>query len=116
MPGRQRYLPAEPTGRSWSGSAHPAGDVGLGAVVLRVLEDLLGPAVLDEHTRAGVALLVAEHRVEGGAVADARGLLHVVRDDDDGVPGLDLFHQVLDGARRDRVERRAGLVHGDDIR
>src|SRR5262249_36398524 len=80
-----------------AGSAHLTGDVGLGAGVLGVFEDLLGPAVLDEHARAGVALLVAEHGEEGGPVADPRGLLHVVRDDDDRVPRLDVPHQVLDG-------------------
>src|SRR5215472_476021 len=98
------------------GSADPAGDVGLGAAVPRVVEDLLGPAVLDEDAGAGVALLVAEHGEEGGAVADPGGLLHVVRDDDDRVFRLDRVHQVLDGRRRDRVERRAGLVHEDHVR
>ena len=97
------------------GSADPAGDVGLGAAVLGVLEDLRGPAVLDQDARAGVALLVAQHGVEGGAVADPGGLLHVVRDDDDRVPRLDLVHQLLDPAGGDRVEGRAGLVHQDDI-
>src|ERR1035441_2882052 len=87
--------------------AHPAGDVGLSAVVARVLEDGLGPVVLNEHARAGIALLVAEHGVEGGAVAYPRGLLRVVRDDDDGVLRLDLMGEGLDGGRRDRVERRA---------
>ena len=38
------------------GSAHPAGDVGPGAAVARVLEELGGPVVLDEHARPGVAL------------------------------------------------------------
>ena len=38
------------------GSAHPAGDVGPGPAVGRVLEDLGGPVVLDEHTRPGIAL------------------------------------------------------------
>ena len=37
-------------------------------------------------------------------------------DDDDRVPRLDLVHQVLDLARRDRVQRRAGLVHEDHVR
>src|SRR5215472_18410485 len=97
-------------------SAHPAGHIGFGALVFRVLEKLTGRGVLDKDARAGVALFVAEHRVEGGTVADPRGLLHVVRDDDDRVPRLDVPHQVLDGAGRDRVERRAGLVHEDHVR
>src|ERR1022692_1149896 len=76
-------------------SAHPAGDVGLGAAVVRVLENLGGPVVLDEHSGPGVALLVDQHREEGGAIAHPGGLLHVVGDDDDGVLRLDLLHKVL---------------------
>src|SRR5215510_2652794 len=63
--GRLRDAPAPPGRvtyqRPGAGSTHAAGDVGLGALVGRVLEDLLGAAVLDEHARAGVALGVREH-------------------------------------------------------
>ena len=55
------------------------------------------------------------HHQEGGAVGDARGLLHVVGDDDDRVVALHLHHQVLDLPGRDRVERGAGLVHQDHV-
>src|SRR5215470_18503587 len=63
--GRLRDAPAPPGRvtyqRPGAGSTHAAGDVGLGALVGRVLEDLLGAAVLDEHARAGIALGVREH-------------------------------------------------------
>src|SRR6204780_3499459 len=95
---------------------HTAGDVSLGAAVLRVTEDLRGRPVLDEDAGAGVALLVAQHGGEGGAVADPGRLLHVVRHDDDRVAGLDLVHEVLDAARRDRVQGRARLVHEHHVR
>ena len=52
---------------------------------------------------------------EGGALRDARGLLHVVGDDDDGVVLLQLVDQLLDMGRGDRIERRARLVHQDDL-
>ena len=50
---------------------------------------------------------------EGGALRDARGLLHRVGDDDDGVAAAQLVDQFLDPRGGDRVERRAGLVHQD---
>ena len=57
---------------------------------------------------------LVEHEA-GGHVADAAGLLHVVGDDDDRVLVLEVVHQVLDPGGGDRVERRAGLVHEDDL-
>src|SRR5215212_9271966 len=56
-----------------------AGDVLLGLLVLRVGEDLLGLAHLDELTRLTARLDVEERRV----VAGPAGLLHVVGDDHD---------------------------------
>ena len=53
---------------------------------------------------------------ERGHVRDARGLLHVVRDDHDRVLALELVDQVLDARRRDRIERRGRLVHEDHVR
>ena len=53
---------------------------------------------------------------ERGHLGDARGLLHVVRDDHDRVVALQLVHQVLDRLRRDRVERGGGLVEQDHLR
>ena len=48
-------------------------------------------------------------------VGDARSLLHVVGDDHDRVALLELVDQLLDLQRRDRIERRAGLVHQDHL-
>src|SRR4051812_25899252 len=76
------------------GSAELARDVLLRAPVVGRREDLLGRRVLDE--------LAAEH--ERRAVGNARGLLHVVGDDDDCVAELELRDQLLDLERRDRVE------------
>ena len=36
-------------------------------------------------------------------------------DDDDGVLGLESVHQIFDGAGGDRIERRGGFVHEDDV-
>src|SRR5512138_2984286 len=56
-------------------SAHAAGDVGFGEVLLGAGEDAVGGAELDQ---------LAEPE-EAGKVGDAGGLLHVVGDDHDGV-------------------------------
>src|SRR5690606_27843855 len=50
-----------------------------------------------------------------GLVGDARGLLHVVGDDDDGELLGEVDHELFDAGRRDRVEGRARLVHEDDL-
>ena len=49
-------------------------------------------------------------------VGDPRRLLHVVGDDDDRHPLLQLADQLLDLQRRHRVQRRAGLVHQQHLR
>ena len=56
-------------------STEAARNVVLGPLVLRHGEYLLGLAEFDE----------VAHQEERAFVADARGLLHIVRDDDDGV-------------------------------
>ena len=48
---------------------------------------------------------------EGGPIRHALRLLHVVGDDRDCVPLLQFLHQLLDPMGRDRIERRARLVH-----
>ncbi len=50
-----------------------------------------------------------------GHVARAPGLLHVMRHDHDRVVIFEIVHQIFDARRRDRVERRTGLVHQDDF-
>ena len=39
-----------------------------------------------------------------------------MRDDDDRVAGLELVDQFFDALRGDRIERRRGLVHQQDLR
>ena len=70
-------------------------------LVAWVGEDLVRRGDLDQ--------LAAQH--ERGRVGDPRRLLHVVGDDRDRHPLLQLRDQLLDAQRRNRVERRTGLVH-----
>ena len=49
-------------------------------------------------------------------VGDARGLLHVVRHDDDGDVGAQLVDELLDFLRADRIERRSRLVEQEHLR
>src|SRR6266850_689426 len=74
--------------------------------LLRIGEDLLGGAML--HQLA--------HVEERGGVRDARGLLHVVGDDDDGELLAKLPDQLLDLGGGDGVEGAGGLVHEQDFR
>src|SRR5207248_1354502 len=53
---------------------------------------------------------------ESRALRHARSLLHVMGDDGDCVAAAQLMDQLLDLGRRDRVERRAGLIHQDHFR
>ena len=71
----------------------------------RIGEDLARLAIFDQ---------LAEVE-KGGALRHARGLLHVVGDDDDRVAAAQLVDQFLDLGGGDRVERRAGLVHQDHL-
>ena len=52
---------------------------------------------------------------EGGALADAGGLLHGVGDDHDRIAAREVRDQLLDLGGGDRVERRTGFVHQDDF-
>src|SRR3954453_677370 len=97
-------------------SAEAAGDVRFRALVGWVGEHPRCPTEL--HEDAGPTVSLGRHLggEEGHSVADPGGLLHVVRDDDDRVASLDLMHQVLDAGGCDWIERRARLVHQDDLR
>ena len=53
---------------------------------------------------------------ESGVIGHARGLLQVVRDDDDRQLLLQLVDQLLDLLRRDRVERAGRLVEQQHLR
>src|SRR4029077_6831902 len=95
--------PCEPTPREGSralfrksvgayGLAEPSGDVRLCPAVLRLVEEVARGRELDQLAIA--TLRVHEH--ERGEVGHTRGLLHVVRDDDDRVVVGQLDHEVLD--------------------
>src|SRR5947209_9275917 len=86
-------------------SAEPSRDVIFGHLFFRVHENRIRLRVFDD---------AAEHE-EGGAVADAGGLLHVVGDDDDGVVVFQLVDQLFDLGRGDGIERRGRLVHQHDF-
>src|SRR3954469_374624 len=96
-------------------SAETAGDVRFCALVGWVREHPRCPAEFHQHAGATVSFGRHLGGEEGHSVADAGGLLHVVRDDHDRVASLDLVHQVLDARRCDWIERRARLVHQDDF-
>src|SRR5689334_17647481 len=80
-------------------------DVLLCPRVVGLGEDGVGRADLDE--------LAVEH--ERRRVGHSRGLLHVVGDDDDRQAVLELVDELLDLQRRDRIQRRARLVHEDHL-
>src|SRR5437762_10381967 len=82
-------------------SAEAARDVVLGELFARAREQPERIADLDETP------LHEEH----GAIGDARGLLHVVRDDDDGIPALELQDQLLHARGGRGIERGRGPVH-----
>src|SRR3954471_13912257 len=86
-------------------SAEAAGDVILGAPVVR----------RGEHPAGGVELDQLTEIHKGGEIRDPRGLLHVVGDDHEGVFRLQLVHQLFDLGGRDRIERRARLVEQDHL-
>src|SRR6266849_10622645 len=86
-------------------SAEAAGDVGLRAGITGRGEELRRGAELDE--------LAGEQ--EGGEIADARGLLHVVGNGDDGAEILQLNEELFDFRGADRIERRTGFVEKQDF-
>src|SRR3546814_1131377 len=92
--------------RRASSSTEAAGDVALRALVARGCEDLLRLAPLHELSQVE----------EGSALRYARGLLHRMGDADDGEVLAQLVNKLLDLRRRNRLKRRAGLVHQDHLR
>src|SRR5262245_12006233 len=81
------------------------GDVVAGPLHPRIGEDLGRGPVLHQLPEVE----------EGGALRDARRLLHVVRHDRDRVVVAQLLDQLLDASGGDRVEGRARLVHQDHL-
>src|ERR1700759_2334144 len=86
-------------------SAEAAGDVGLRPRVAGCGEELRRGAELDHL--AG--------QEEGGEVADAGGLLHVVGDDGDGAEIFNLNEQLFDLGGADGIESGAGFVEEEDF-
>src|SRR6476661_7381215 len=86
-------------GLPWGSSESP-GDVRLGTLLARAGEQALSVLHLDE---------LAEVE-EGRPVRDARGLLKVVRDDDDRELALQLVDELLDLLGRRGIERRRRLI------
>src|SRR3989442_8302006 len=84
----------------------PAGDVIFGLLVPRIGEQL--PRHAEFHQ------LAQEH--EARVVAHAGRLLHVVRDDHDGIAVLEIEHELLDLGGGNRIEGRARLVHEEHLR
>ncbi len=83
-----------PAPSAWRpGLAEATVDVVGGPRVLRVVEDDLRRAVLDDHARRAVG-----GEEEGAPVGDPGGLLHVVGDDHDRHGGGDLLDRLLDDA------------------
>src|SRR5690606_25327281 len=70
------------------GSPEPPRDVILRLLLRRIREDHVRRAVFDQVAQVH----------EGGEVGHARGLLHVVGDDGDGVVDLQLLDQLFDAA------------------
>src|SRR3954454_9953271 len=101
-------VPAKAGTRSVSKGAlaEAAGDVVLGLLGLRLDEDRVGVAVLDQLPEVHV----------GGVIRDARRLLHVVRDQHDRVVVLELGDQFFDARGGDRIERRARLIEQQHFR
>src|SRR6516165_4446297 len=82
-------------------SPEASGDVVLGETMPGVGEHAIGIAHLDQ---------LAEVEI-GGTLRYARSLLHGVRHDHDRVRLAQLIDQILYARGRNRIERRAGLVH-----
>src|SRR5262249_40434273 len=82
-----------------------ARDVVLVLLFARHRDPLLGPAEFYQLAQ----------QEEPGPLRDTRRLLHVVGHDCDRQLLLEIVDQLLDLGRRDRVERRTGLVHQQDL-
>src|SRR5205809_6835543 len=84
-------------------------DIFLGQLLTRRLEDLRRFSQLDQI--AGPAAMREVDRKERRQISDPGCLLHVMGDENDRVLVLQLQHQLLDAARRDRIESGTGFVH-----
>src|SRR6185295_14603717 len=94
-----------PTAFSLS-SSEAAGDVVYRQLVLGVPENLAGGTHLDQAAQVEVRR----------TLADSSCLLHAVRHDRDRVVLAQVIDQLLDLGGGNRIERRARLIHQDDLR
>src|SRR4051812_44996153 len=104
-----RTLKSSSNGRTWGspdGLTETAGDVVFRFAARRIFENDIGFIVLDE----------AAHQKEAGGIGDTRGLLHVVRHDDDSALFFQRHQQVFDSRGRDGVERGAWLIKKQHFR
>src|SRR5262245_46754334 len=93
-------------GSRWNtGSAHPPSNVIERLGRLGRAEYLLRLAGFDN--------LAEIH--EGRVIADARGLVHVVRHDDNGETPLQLVDQLFDSSGRDGIKIGARFIHEHDF-
>src|SRR5262245_1637064 len=84
-------------------SPKTTGDVVIGTTLFGRRKEPLGRADLDQLSQVH----------ERGDIRDPRGLLQVVRDDDDAELVAKVEQRLFDAQRRDRVERRGGLIEED---
>lgn len=98
-------LPRIDPGCNAGGLAEPPSDVILGLTEPGPGKNRRGFSHLDKPTEI--------HK--GGVIADSRGLLHVVRDDQNRVLPTQSVDQVLDFASGDRIERRTRLIEQQNL-
>src|SRR5579863_2427570 len=89
-----------------SSLAEPAGNVIFRLFVRRLGENLLRLVELDQFSQ----------QEESRELRHPRRLLHVVGDNYDGIPLFELEDQLFNFSRRNRIERRTGLVHQQNLR
>src|SRR5229473_5363604 len=99
-------MTSEARGAPQNRSAEASGDVSLRARVTGGGKEL----------RRGAELNKLADEQEGGEVTDARGLLHVVGNSDDGAEILQLHEQLLDFRGADGVERGTRFIEKQHFR
>ena len=87
------------------GSAESAGDVIFGLLIGGGGKDLLSGAELNDMPL----------EKEGGEIGNPGRLLHVVRDDDDGVGAFQIVDQFFNPGSGDGIDGRGRLIHQQDL-
>src|SRR6185503_10063940 len=87
-----------------SPSTEPARHIIFGLFLGRVGEDLVGGIELDEFAQVK----------ESGVIGDARRLLHIMGDDDDGELLLQVENQVLDASGGEGIQGGSRFIHEND--